>query len=173
MVVANLSVIRNITLGNEQVEPLPYMAVCHFAGCLGTSTKANKQGKHSVAICLVRQCLEAFTIVDVGLQHPVYPEPLLLAWSEEKTTAGQLRQNLEHDMWPQYGKGSWSESRAEFFGNLAQSVHPYAHYSPELQGWQWATIKSGKTGAWLAIGPTTYDELSRKDCPATYLADMD
>ncbi len=124
---ANLSVTRNITFGNGQVEPLPYMAGCHFAGCLGTSIEANKQGKHSVAICLVRQCLEALTIVDVGLQHPVYAEPLLLASSEGKTTAGQLRQNLEHDVWPQYGKGSWSESCEEFFGNLAQSVHPYAH----------------------------------------------
>jgi hypothetical protein len=159
IVEANLSVTRNFTFGNEQVEPLPYMAVCHFAACLETSIEANKQGKHSVAICLVRQCLEALTIIDIGLQNPVYAEPLLLAWSEGKKTAGQLRQNLEHDIWPRYGQGWWGESWAEFFGNLAQSVHPYAHYSPELQGWQWATITSGETGALMAIGPNTYDEL--------------
>jgi len=135
------------------------MAVCHFVGCLETSIEANKQGKHSVAVCLVRQCLEALTIIDVGLQKPAYAEPLLLAWSEGKKTAGQLRQNLEHDIWPHYGKGLWTESWAEFFGNLAQSVHPYAHYSPELQGWQWATITSRETGALMAIGPDTYDEL--------------
>lgn len=154
-----LTITRNLTFGNPQVEPLPYMAVCHFANCLETSIDANKDGKHSVAICLVRQCLEALTIVDVGLQNPAYAEPLLLAWSEGKKTTGALRQKLEQDIWPHYGKGLWDETWAEFFGNLALSVHPYAHYSPELQGWQWVTIASRETGALMAIGADTYDEL--------------
>lgn len=159
IIAANLAATRRLGFANSQVEPLPYMAVCHFAGCLETSIDANKQGKHSVAICLVRQCLEAFTIVDIGLQESTYAEPLLLAWSEGKKTAGQLRQSLERDVWPRYGKGLWDESWTEYFGNLAQSVHPYAHYSAELQGWQWATIKSGPTSAFMTIGPNTYDEL--------------
>lgn len=159
VIAASLAATRRLVFANPQVEPLPYMAVCHLASCLETSIDANKQGRHSVAICLVRQCLEAFTIIDIGLQDSTYAEPLLLAWSEGKKTAGQLRQNLERDIWPSYGKGLWHESWTEYFGNLAQSVHPYAHYSPELQGWQWVTIKSGNRSAFMTTGPNTYDEL--------------
>jgi hypothetical protein len=150
---------RNLRFDNPDVEPMAYMALCHFAGCLDTSTEVNKTGKHSVAICLARQCLEALSIVDLGLQRQGYAEPLLLDWVEGKRTTGDLRKRLQQDVWPEYGRGLWNETWAEFFANLAQAVHPYAHYSPELQGWQWATVVQRQTGAVMAIGMGTYDEL--------------
>ena len=120
------------------------MAVCHLAGCLETSIEVNQQGKHSAAICLIRQCVEALTIVEIGIQDESYAEPLLVAWSEGKKTQGQLRADLEQNVWPNYGNGLWDEPWAKYFGNLSRAVQPYAHYSPELQGWQWVTVTQFK-----------------------------
>lgn len=159
IVEVGLTTTRHLKFGNPRIEPLSYMAVCHFADCLETSIEVNEGGRHSVAICLTRQCLEALTIVDVGLRDESYATPLLLEWSEGKKTAGDLRKSLEQNAWPSYGTGLWDETWAEFFGNLAQAVHPYAHYSPQLQGWQWATLIPRETGSVVVIGLGTYDEL--------------
>lgn len=150
---------RSLSFANEQVEPLAHMAACHFVGCLEASIEANKQGRHSVAICLLRQCLEALTVFEVGLQSEAYAVPLLLDWSEGRKTTGLLRKSLEQNVWADYGNGLWDEPWSEYFGNLAKAVHPYAHYSPELQGWQWAVAIQRSTGAIMTIGMNTYDEL--------------
>jgi len=154
-----LTTTRNLSFGNPQVEPLAHMAACHFVGCLETSIEVNKQGRHSVAICLIRQCLEALAVLEVGLQDEAYATPLLLDWSEGRKSSGLLRKNLEQNVWAGYGNGLWDETWSEYFGNLAQAVHPYAHYSAELQGWQWAVVIQRETGAVMTIGMDTYDEL--------------
>jgi len=119
---------------------IPYTALLHFAHCLETSMKTNEEGKHSVAICLVRQCVEAITLIDIGLQENAYADPLLMAWKAGKKSHGELRASLQKNIWHQYGSGLWDEPWSDFFKNLAQAVQPYAHYSEELRHWQFATI---------------------------------
>jgi hypothetical protein len=114
--------------------PIPELALCHHAGCIEAAGHANRRGKHSAAMCLVRQSLEALTVAEIGLQDPVFAGPLLDGWSAGKKSHGELRKALEREIWPSYGTGLWDEPWAEFYGNLARAVQPYAHYSPELQG---------------------------------------
>ena len=59
-----------------------------------------------------------------------------------------------------YGKGLWDEPWSEFYGNLARSVQPYAHYTTELQGWQLAIVSYPGGGEFVvAAGLQTYDPL--------------
>lgn len=149
-----------LDLPNLQVKPIPFMSVCHLNACLSLSIDSNKKGWHSAAICLLRQCVEALTIIEIGLQDANYSEPQLVAWAEGRESHGELRKSLEKSVWPSYGTGLWYESWSEYFGNLARAVQPYAHYSHELQGWQWATVTQLRERSFvLGIGPQTYDEL--------------
>jgi hypothetical protein len=121
---------------------------------------ANENGKHSVAICLVRQCVEALTIAELGLQDKSYADPLLKAWEVGKKSHGELRASLEKHVWPKYGYGLWEETWSEFFGNLARAVQPYAHYTNELMGWQFQTIAYQGGEEFIGmIGLQTYDPL--------------
>lgn len=147
-------------LSTPDLQPLAELAICHHAGCLEASNHANRRGKHSAAICLVRQSVEALTIAEIALQPPVFAEPLLVGWKEGKKSHGELRKALERDVWPTYGRGLWDESWAEFYGNLARAVQPYAHYTSELQGWQFATVAyEGGTEFTAMLGLETYDPL--------------
>jgi len=142
------------------LQPLGYNALCHHAGCLQASMMANEKGKHSAAICLVRQSIEALTIAEIALQQQKFAEPLLRAWSENRKSHGELRQALEQQIWPKYGNGLWSEPWSEFYGNLARAVQPYAHYTPELEGWLYQTVKYDGGRTFLGMtGLTTYDAL--------------
>lgn len=115
---------------------------------------------HSVAMCLLRQCVEALTLVDLGLQSDGFRITLLKNWKEGRRSSGEIRQELERNVWPRYGRGLWDENWAEFFSNLARSVHPFAHYSPELLGWQVAVRKfDGRTQFVAEIAPAAYDPL--------------
>src|SRR5690606_5232861 len=147
-------------LSTPDLQSLAELAICHHAGCLEASGHANRRGKHSAAVCLVRQSVEALTIAEIGLQPPAFAEPLLLGWKEGKKTHGDLRKALEKHVWPAYGRGLWDESWAEFYGNLARAVQPYAHYTSELQGWQFVTVdyKGGKEFTAM-FGLETYDPL--------------
>jgi hypothetical protein len=151
---------RNHRLSTVDLQSLAELALCHHAGCIEASMHANKRGKHSAGICLVRQSVEALTIAEVGLQPAQFAEPLLRAWKEGKKSHGELRQALERDVWPMYGSGLWNEGWAEFFGNLARAVQPYAHYTSELQGWQFATVAYAGGNDFVAtFGLETYDAL--------------
>jgi hypothetical protein len=155
-----LSVTNYLRFPNLQVKPIPYMAVCHLHACFSLSIDSNKRGWHSAAICLLRQCVEAVTVMDIGLQDTSYSEPLLLGWAEGRRSHGELRKRLEEDVWPSYGTGLWDEPWSKYFANLAKAVQPYAHYSPELQGWQWVNVKQLSNRSFiLGMGPETYDEL--------------
>jgi len=151
---------RHHRLSTPDLQSLAELAICHHAGCLEASNHANRRGKHSAAICLVRQSVEALTIAEIGLQPPAFAEPLLLGWKEGKKSHGELRKALEKDVWPSYGPGLWDESWAEFYGNLARAVQPYAHYTSELQGWQFVTVdyEGGKEFTAM-FGLETYDPL--------------
>lgn len=147
-------------LSTPDLQPLAELALCHHAGCIEASDHANRRGKHSAAICLVRQSVEALTIAEIGLQSPQFAEPHLAAWKEGKKSHGELRKALEQSVWPNYGAGLWDETWAEFYGNLARAVQPYAHYTSELQGWQFATVDyDGGTEFTAMFGLETYDAL--------------
>lgn len=148
------------------LKPVPDLALCHHAGCIEAAGFANERGKHSAAMCLVRQSVEALTIAEIGLQEAGFAVPLLEGWRAGKKSHGELRQALERDIWPRYGTGLWEEPWATFYGNLARAVQPYAHYTEELQGWQLVTISAdfncGSQAGASAIqmsGLETYDPL--------------
>ena len=85
---------------------------------------------------VLRHSVEALTLIDLGFQEPEYSSQLLESWKAGNKSAGEIRKYLERDVWPRYGTGLWSESWADFFGNLARAVQPFAHYSKELMYWQ-------------------------------------
>lgn len=147
-------------LSTPDLNSLAELAICHHAGCLEASGHANRRGKHSAAVCLVRQSVEALTIAEIGLQAPEWAEPLLLGWKEGKKSHGELRRALEHKVWPTYGSGLWNETWSEFYANLAKAVQPYAHYTTELQGWQFVTLSyEGGPEFTATFGLETYDPL--------------
>jgi hypothetical protein len=121
----------NIDLGM-----VPYAAVLHLRACCETGLWANGQGYHSAALGVLRQSIEALTLIDLGLQTPDYNSELLAAWKAGKKSHGEIRKALERDIWPRYGTGLWSESWSQFFGNLSRAIQPFAHYTPELMNWQ-------------------------------------
>lgn len=139
---------------------VPHCALLHFAGCLRVSSSANEQGLHSVAMGLLRQCVETLTLVDVGLQSSTYAEPLLSEWRAGAKSQGAVRVCLERDIWQRYGTGIWTEPWTDFFGNLSKAVQPYAHYTPQLMEWQFAHLANEDlTRAFVRIGPDTYDAI--------------
>lgn len=135
-----LTSLRHGTLSSDDLSAMPELALLHHAGCLETAGDANRKGKHSAAVCLIRQSVEALTIAELGLLQRNLGETLLSAWKLGKKSHGQLRQVLEAEVWPSYGAGLWDEPWSEFYGTLARAVQPYAHYTPELQGWQFAAV---------------------------------
>jgi len=155
-----LAVTNNFNPSDLQVQPIPFMSVLHFNACLSLSINANVKGWHSAAICLLRQCVEALSIIEIGLQDTKYAEPMLLDWSEGKKSHGELRKSLSVDVWPSYGSGLWDEKWSEYFTNLAKAVQPYAHYSHETQGWQWVNLQLLSESSFIVgMGPSTYDPL--------------
>lgn len=62
---------------NPDLAMAPYCAPLHFMGCRTTMSYADLEGLHSVSMCLLRQCVEALTLIDLGLQAANYAEPLL------------------------------------------------------------------------------------------------
>ncbi len=146
---------------------MPQCAAIHLMHALETSIDTNLRGRHTIAIGLVRQCVEALTLVDVGLQKASFRDPLLEAWANDKMSPGKMRQELQKNIWPRYGCGLWNESWIAFFGEFAKAVQPYAHYTYLLQGWQFAAppgeqLRPTTNGHHMFIaqvGPNTYDGL--------------
>ncbi len=156
--------------GVLDLDTIPYLALCHLRRCYLAADLANRQGGHSVAVCLIRQCVETLSLIDVGLQPIDWAYPLLSDWKEDRKSHGELRAKLEADIWPKYGIGLWDEPWAQYFGNLARAVQPYAHYSLALSNWQFAIvnpdqafraaqrmINDGSGSAILLAAPDAYD----------------
>jgi hypothetical protein len=147
---------------DPNINVIPECAAIHLAHSLGTSMWANEQGHHSTALCLMRQCIECLTIIDVGLQEVVYGDQILNEWQCSKRSQGDIRKQLERDVWPRYGRGLWNETWAQFFTSLTKAVQPYTHYSPELQNWQIAILGDGSLNYrrfFAAIGIQAYDPM--------------
>lgn len=114
----------------------PLLAAIHLHQSIRASMSSNSAGHHSIAIALLRQCVEALTVVEIGLQSPELVKTLLEIWRKDKSH-GTLRKRLQTDRWSSYGPGLWAEPWEEYFGNLAFAVQPYAHYTELLMGWQY------------------------------------
>ena len=143
---------------NLDTNLIPHLATYQLNACLNASIEANAAFQPSVAICLLRQCVEALTMIDVGFQDSSLRDPLFEEWRAGKTTTGALRKRLKEEVWSRYGAGLWDESWTEFFSNLAKAVHPYAHYSPELLGWQESIVAfDGESRFLVATGPRGQD----------------
>ena len=60
----------------------------------------NREGQHAVAISLVRQCVEALTILECALiSDRVLCQSLLTAWINGKKTFGAIRKELSCKVW--------------------------------------------------------------------------
>lgn len=136
----------------------------HFVQCLQLSGDFNRKGLHAIAISLVRQCLEAHSVVEAGFQASDLRRDLLNRWLDGKITGGGIRKRLDREVWASYGNGLWDEPWSEFMSEFTQAVHPYAHYSQLLQGWQFAHLhddvilqSDGSYHAYMAVGANTYD----------------
>lgn len=133
---ATEAVLRSKAWKDAHARTIPYCALLHFRACLLASIQENRQGEHSVAACLLRQCVESLTLIEIGLLEESIGAPLVRDWHDGNKSHGELRRVLESQIWPRYGTGLWTEPWAEFFGNLAKAVQPYAHYSQQLMMWQ-------------------------------------
>jgi len=153
--------------GNMHLDLMPECAAIHLMHCMEASAQSNQLGRHAIAICLVRQCVEAMTLIDIGLQEQNYRDGLLKDWSDESKSQGAIRKSLEREVWPRYGYGLWTETWGEFFGEFARAVQPYAHYTQLLQGWQFASppgqqlsrSQDGNYRFLAQLGYNTYDGL--------------
>lgn len=134
------AVLRSKAWKDAHARNIPYCALLHFRACLLASIQENRQGEHSVAACLLRQCVESLTLIEVGLLEESIGASLVRDWHDGKKSHGELRRALESQIWSCYGTGLWTEPWTEFFANLAKAVQPYAHYSQQLMMWQFHAL---------------------------------
>lgn len=150
------SVVRGSWADRPPIPDFQLQFIPHYAGkhCLETvrlSRLANEGGAHAVAVGLLRDAVEALSLAALAISHDPDKVRLLNQWNEERLSAGQLRQYLEAQVWPQVSiTGLWGESWASFWESLARSVQPYAHFSPLRMRWhQRVQIIDGKWHVWI------------------------
>lgn len=146
-----------------QVNMLPNQAFWFLRNSLSLANKANRWGMHANALAITRQCLEALSVIELSLCGKPEAAQFLLRWEADQVTAGALRKWLEENVWSDYGHGLWSEPWADFMGNLARAIQPYAHYSSKLAQWQFRVHmvrrddEDGNLQALVETGPAAYD----------------
>ncbi len=117
-------------------------------------TEANLRGNHSVALALLRQCVEAISIVELAiLDDESTAQPLLEEWRSDSLTLGGLRQEMERRVWPKYGPGLGTDTWSAFFARVARAVQPYSHCSYGLLNWQFRNVshQRGPDGGLTAL----------------------
>lgn len=119
-----------------QVKMLPAQAHWFLLDSLLLANQANREGMHANALAITRQCIEAISVVELGLCGTPEAIKTLHRWEKDELTAGELRKWLESNLWAKHGRGLWSESWPVFMGNLARAIQPFAHYSSKLSQWQ-------------------------------------
>ena len=126
------------------------------------ANRANRDGMHANALVLMRQCVEAISVIELSLCGHPGAEDVLLKWDADDLTPGKLRAWLEKNVWPQYGLGLRGESWSTFMREFAGAVQPYAHYSSGLAQWQLRLHRfedgtDGDTTVTAEIRPRAYD----------------
>jgi len=127
---------RGPRVGSPDLRELPRLALRQFLDGTITAVDANSRGRHATAVALLRQGVEALTIIELGLIDTDEAWKQLMLWRDERQSQGALRKYLERSAWSRYGDGLWSETWAAFAASLARSVQPYAHLSAGLLQWQ-------------------------------------
>ena len=138
-------------IADLQLQFIPHYAGKHCLESVRISRLANEGGAHAVAVGLLRDAVEALSLVALGISHDPDKVRLLSQWNEERLSAGDLRKHLEAKVWPQvFITGLWGESWDSFWASLARSVQPYAHFSPLRMRWhQHVQIIDGKWHIWI------------------------
>jgi hypothetical protein len=119
-----------------QVKSSPMLAHWFILDTLSLANQANREGMHANALALTRQCIEAISVVELGICHHPDAEGMLLKWEDDRATAGEMRKWLQANVWPQYGAGLWTEPWDVFMREFASAIQPYAHYGRNLAQWQ-------------------------------------
>ena len=143
-----------------QVKFLPQKAHWFLLDSLLLANQANREGMHANALSLTRQCVEAMSVVELGLCGHKDAESTLHQWEKDDLTPGKLRAWLEANVWPAYGSGLWTESWASFMRQFAAALQPYAHYSTKLSQWQDQLLPDSgddQTHKLVRIAPRAYD----------------
>lgn len=119
-----------------QVKSSPMLAHWFVLDTLLLANQANRDGMHSNALALTRQCVEAIAVIELGVCGHPKAEEVLLRWEADNLPPGKLRAWLQANVWPNYGSGIWSEPWSTFMREFAGAVQPYAHYGRGLAQWQ-------------------------------------
>lgn len=119
-----------------QVQSASMLAYWFLNDTLLLANQANREGMHANALALTRQCVEAVSIIELGVCGHPEAEAKLLKWDSDNLTSGNLRAWLQKEVWPRYGNGLWQESWSVFMGEFAGAIQPYAHYGRDLAQWQ-------------------------------------
>lgn len=137
----------------------PIMAHYFFLDSLYYANTANRDGAHANALAITRQCLEAMSVIELGMCRHPDREDLLGKWWSGDVTPGQMRKWLASNVWPKYGCGLWSESWEDFMARLSRAVQPYAHYTGQLSQWQmgFKLVYPETNTAVADLGPRAYD----------------
>lgn len=150
------SVVRGAWADEPPIQDMQIQFIPHYAGkhCLESirlSRLANEGGAHAIAVGLLRDAVEALSVVAMGISDDPSKLDVLRQWDEERLNAGALRAYLEEKVWPNAAiPGLWGEPWAEFWASLARSVQPYAHFSPLRMRWhQHIQIIEGKWHIWI------------------------
>jgi len=149
-------VVRKSWVDRPPVKELQLQFIPHYAGkhCLESvrlSRLANEGGAHAVGVGLLRDSIEALSLVALSICHDPEKIRILEQWNEEKLSAGEIRKYLDSKVWPTVKiSGLWGESWASFWESLSRSVQPYAHFSPLRMRWhQHVQIIDGKWHIWV------------------------
>lgn len=139
----------------------PQQAHWFLCDTLLLANQANREGMHANALSLTRQCIEAISIIELGLCKHNEAEAILVKWNNQKISAGEIRRWLESNVWSKYGTGLWAEPWNIYFAKLSRAVQPYAHYSSQLAQWQHRLVgnlgESTPEKMIIEIGPRQYD----------------
>ena len=114
------SIVRGFWADQPPIADLQLQFIPHYAGkhCLESvrlSRLANEGGAHAVAVGLLRDAVEALSLVALGISHDPDKVRLLNQWNEERLSAGELRKHLEAKVWPRVSiTGLWGESWDSF-----------------------------------------------------------
>jgi hypothetical protein len=147
----------------SQVRSSPMLAHWFVLDSLLLANQANRDGMHANALALTRQCLEAISIIELGICGHADAEATLLEWEADALTPGQLRAWLQANVWPKYGLGLRDEPWFMFMREFAGAIQPYAHYGRSLAQWQLrlrfhdSTEPDAESTAILEIRPRAYD----------------
>jgi hypothetical protein len=77
-----------------RIKSLPTQAHWFALDSLLLANRANREGMHANALALIRQCIEAISVIEVGLCGHPDSETVLLQRDEDRRTPGDLRKWL-------------------------------------------------------------------------------